>query len=155
MHTKQRHPPGLQPKPPWRPPSWNTFLAMSHGLAVRAGWARHGHDVSWVLSARPSAVPTARRMTAARLNSWGLSEHAEAASLLVADLVGQALEHGTATIRLALGLTDGFLRCEVENPGARSTHDHDTRPAPPACCSGVAGEVTWFELPTGTAQAPP
>ncbi|PZG03079.1 hypothetical protein, partial [Nonomuraea aridisoli] len=95
---------------------------MSHDLAVRAGWAGHGRDVSWVLSARPSAVPTARRMTAARLSAWGLTDHAEAASLLVADLVGQALQHRAATVRLALGLTDGFVRCEVDNPGAR--HDH-------------------------------
>ncbi|MGN9844875.1 hypothetical protein ACTMTI_42785 [Nonomuraea sp. H19] len=49
--------------------SWNGLLATAHDLAVRAGWTGQDHTASWTLSARPSAVPSAQRMTATQL-AW-------------------------------------------------------------------------------------
>ncbi|MFI7132706.1 ATP-binding protein [Nonomuraea sp. NPDC050153] len=139
--------------------SWNGLLAMGDGLAVRAGWAGQDRAVSWLLSARPSAVPGARRMTAVRLADWGLHEQAETADLLVGALVANALRHAGTRIRLSLWVEDGLLRCEVEDDSplpaavarcrAAAQRAHDPVLARLACCWGVAGKVVWFELVTG------
>ncbi|SEH01465.1 hypothetical protein SAMN05444920_120169 [Nonomuraea solani] len=141
MHTTHE-----QARPALRPPSWNTLLTLGHTVAVRAGWAAQEREVSWLLSAWPSAVPCARRITAARLTAWGLRGQATAAELLAGELVGDALRAGPATIRLTLGVADGLVRGEVE---ARA---HRPRPcdrllARLACCWGVTGRIAWFELP--------
>ncbi|MFB4278191.1 hypothetical protein ACBJ59_23065 [Nonomuraea sp. MTCD27] len=152
--TTQRHhdtPHG----PALRVPSWNALLAIASGLAARTGRARQGREVSWMLSARPSAVPSARRMTAARLTAWGLREHAATVQLLVGELVCDTLGRGATTIRLALGLEEGLLRVEVEGGGLQPGPDpYQPVLARLACCWGVAGQVAWFELPTSGPCAP-
>ncbi|MBF8194138.1 hypothetical protein ITP53_52410 [Nonomuraea sp. K274] len=140
-------------------PSRNALLAMGDALALRIGWTRRDRAVSWSLSAHPSAVPSARRLTAARLTAWGLHEQVEAAELLVADLIAAALRHATATIRLALRVEDGLLRGEIENTGPAEHGQPSRNTGPPpdpdsphlahlACCWGVSDTVTWFELIT-------
>ncbi|MEV6037988.1 hypothetical protein AB0L65_43040 [Nonomuraea sp. NPDC052116] len=153
------------PQPTLRLLSWNGLLALGDGLAVRAGWAGQDRSASWLLSARPSAVPSARRMTAVRLTAWGLCEHAKNADLLVAALVADALRHATAKVRLSLWVEDDLLRCEIEDDRStlaftatcRKSADHGHNPvlARLACCWGVAGKVVWFELVTGDRACQP
>ncbi|WP_084195065.1 ATP-binding protein [Streptosporangium amethystogenes] len=122
-------------------------------------------ETSFSLTPESSSVPRARRMTRACLADWGLrEEHSTVAELLVSELVTNALRHSRGTIRLALSLEDGLLRCEVE--------DTDPDPSPIqvcqareddergrglylldllSCCWGsdrtCAGKAVWFELP--------
>ncbi|MGP3931970.1 ATP-binding protein [Nonomuraea sp. KM88] len=146
---------GSDPRTPVvRLPSRNALLAMADALAVRTGWAGPDREVSWLLSARPSAVPAARRLVTARLSAWGLQRQAEAAELLVGELVADALRRCGGRIRLALRVDDGLLRCEVRavfaGPGTRpGPAPHQSLLARLACCWGVSGQVAWFELPSG------
>lgn len=134
----------------WRFPSWNGLLAMGHDLAVRTGWTGEERTVTWTLSARPSAVPTARRLTAARLTAWQLDAHAGTARHLAGQLIDDAVRHGAEKIKLTLTAEDGLLRCEVEEqrphpqegPAGR---DH-AQLEHLACCWGTAGDAVWFEL---------
>ncbi|MFF4623281.1 hypothetical protein [Nonomuraea jabiensis] len=149
----------VEQQPTLRLLSRNGLLAMGDGLAVRAGWAGQDRSVSWLLSARPSAVPSARRMTAVRLAAWGLRDQAENADLLIGALVADALRHATARLRLSLWVEDDLLRCEIEDDrptlaftaSCRKAADHGHNPllARLACCWGIAGKVVWFELVTG------
>jgi hypothetical protein len=131
-----------------RLPSWNGLLALGHDLAVRTGWTGQERTVSWTLSARPSAVAAARRVTAGRLAAWQLPEPAATAQQLAAELVADALRHDPHTIKLTLTAEDGLLRCEVERQGA----EHAARCGAAAllerlaCCWGAADAVVWFEL---------
>ncbi|MEV1177572.1 hypothetical protein [Nonomuraea sp. NPDC049784] len=146
-------------QPALRMLSRNGLLAMGDGLAVRAGLVGRDRAVSWLLSARPSAVPSARRMTAVRLAAWGLQEQAEDADLLVGELVADALRHATGRIRLTLWVEEGLLRGEVEDVSAQAA---PTAAAPRhipllnrlTCCWGVAGKVMWFELVTSERDCP-
>ncbi|WP_188196347.1 hypothetical protein [Nonomuraea sp. SYSU D8015] len=132
----------------WRLPSWNGLLAMGNDLAIRTGWTGQERTVSWTLSARPSAVPTARRLVTARLSAWQLDTQAGPAQLLAAHLVGEALRHGAEKIKVTLSAEDDLLRCEVDEQ--RHGHDVEERDLTPleelACCWGAAGTVVWFEL---------
>ncbi|MFG1707401.1 ATP-binding protein [Nonomuraea sp. M3C6] len=134
-------------QPGLRMPAWNTLLALGDTLAVRAGWTGQDRTVSWLLSPRPSAVPSARRLTAVRLAAWNLHEQACTAALLAGELVADTLRHATDSIRLTLHLEDGLLRCEVEDTGPEPVAARpNPLPGRLACCSGVAGNVAWFEL---------
>ncbi|MDP4505140.1 hypothetical protein [Nonomuraea turcica] len=151
-------------KPAWRLPSWNGLLAVGHDLALRAGWAGQERTVTWTLSARPSAVRTARRLSAARLSAWQLAEPttgpaavpaAETATgtavQLVERLVADALARGAEKIKLTLSAEDGLLRCEVDEQRASHAVVRPSRAACAdldrlACCWGAAGAVVWFEL---------
>ncbi|WP_127934122.1 hypothetical protein [Nonomuraea polychroma] len=144
---------GLPPPPPaWRLRSWNGLLAMGHDLAVRAGWLGQERTAAWTLSARPSAVPAARRMVTARLSAWRLHAPAEPAALLAGELIADALRHSADRIRLTLWAEDGLLRCEIGR-----AHQAGAAPAQPArrvhallerlaCCWGTQDGVIWFEL---------
>ncbi|MGP3919201.1 hypothetical protein [Nonomuraea sp. 10N515B] len=143
-------------KPAWRLPSWNGLLAVGHDLALRAGWAGQERTVTWTLSARPSAVRTARRLSAARLSAWQLAETAAetatgTAVQLVERLVADALARGAEKIKLTLSAEDGLLRCEVDEQRASHAVVRPSRAACAdldrlACCWGAAGTVVWFEL---------
>lgn len=119
---------------------------------------------SWSLSAEPSSVPRARRLTRAQLTAWRLKDLGDSVELLVSELVTNALRHAPGPCRLTLWNTDGLLRCEVEDTGAALPYMRHGRArdeggrglhllAAIACCWGSArtstGKVTWFELPTG------
>ncbi|WP_431917378.1 hypothetical protein [Nonomuraea jabiensis] len=100
---------------------------------------------SWSLS--PDA--RVRPLIHARLALWGLDGLAEAAELLVEQLVADVEEHAPGQYRLTVWATDGVLRCEVE------AEDADDAPMPHdmrvfrrlACCWGAAGNAFWFEIP--------
>ncbi|HEX4815521.1 MAG TPA: hypothetical protein VFV66_22485 [Nonomuraea sp.] len=144
-----------------RLPSWNELLAVGHDLAVRAGWTGRERTVSWTLAARPSAVPVARRLVAARLAAWHLPEPADTAALLAGELVADALRRVPGGLRLTLSAEDDLLRCEVEEerPGL-----DDPRPDPSGdvlpllerlpCCWGAAGPAVWYELCLGHRREP-
>ncbi|TDD07469.1 hypothetical protein E1292_13265 [Nonomuraea deserti] len=130
--------------------SGNRFLALRDGLALRVGWGGDEQEVTWELSATPSAVPSARRMVATRLRAWGLRDRAEAAESLVGVLVDEALRHAPGKIMISLSAEDGWCRCEVgqcPGPAGRGRDLLDRL----ACCWGVArtagGAAVWFELP--------
>ncbi|MEV0238168.1 hypothetical protein [Nonomuraea sp. NPDC050786] len=146
-------------QPALRMLSWNGLMAMADGMAVRAGLAGQDRAVSWLLSARPSAVPSARRMTAVRLAAWGLQEQAEDVDRLVSELVSDALRHATDKIRLALWVEEGLLRGEVEDASVQAAATaaaprHVTLLGHLVCCWGIAGKVVWFELVTSERDCP-
>ncbi|TDD13462.1 hypothetical protein [Nonomuraea diastatica] len=139
--------------------SWNGLLALRDGLVARARWARRDRAVTWLLSPRPSAVPSARRMTAVRLAAWGLEEHVEVVDVLVCELIGDALRDATAKIRLALWVEDGLLRGEVEDlspqgPPVPSPPRHNPLLDRLVCCGGATGKIAWFELVTAERDSP-
>ncbi|MFI6737096.1 hypothetical protein ACIBI9_29570 [Nonomuraea sp. NPDC050451] len=100
---------------------------------------------SWSLSSDMQARP----LIHARLASWGLDGLAEAAELLVDQLIMDGDYHARGAYRLTVWATDGVLRCEVE------PEDADDTPTPHdlqvfrrlACCWGAAGNAFWFEIP--------
>ncbi|WP_127933058.1 hypothetical protein [Nonomuraea polychroma] len=138
--------------PAWRLPSWNDLLAVGHDLALRAGWTGQERTVTWTLSARPSAVRTARRLTAARLSAWQLDAPAATAEQLAGRLVEDALARGAEKITLTLSAEDGLLRCEIHEHGRDHTAAGRISAAVAAhlellaCCWGSAGAAVWFEL---------
>ncbi|MGP3959509.1 hypothetical protein ACTWPT_26215 [Nonomuraea sp. 3N208] len=143
-------------EPAWRLPSWNGLLAAGHDLALRAGWTGQERTVTWTLSARPSAVRTARRLSAARLAAWHLAEPAtqgaiEPAVHLAERLVTDAVARGAEKIKLTLSAEDGLLRVEVDEQGASRAGERPSRATAAqldrlACCWGATGAVVWFEL---------
>ncbi|MBB5782943.1 hypothetical protein [Nonomuraea jabiensis] len=105
---------------------------------------------SWSLSSDARVRP----LIHARLALWGLDGLAEAAELLVEQLVADVEEHAVEVhapgqYRLTVWATDDMLRCEVE------AEDPDDAPMPHdmrvfrrlACCWGSAGNAFWFEIP--------
>ncbi|MET9341048.1 hypothetical protein ACWDLG_05975 [Nonomuraea sp. NPDC003727] len=129
----------------------NRFLAFADGLFTRA--VPGERRASWVLTATSSAVPSARRMTRARLVQWGLQNEAAVADVLVGELVTSALQDSADTVRVTLTAEDGLLRCEIEHaePSGRRAEREHLLLAHLACCWGTAqtdeGKVVWFELP--------
>jgi hypothetical protein len=100
---------------------------------------------SWSLSSDTRARP----LIHARLASWGLDGLAEAAELLVDQLVAEVAEHARGPYRLTVWATDGVLRCEVETEAADDAPmPHDLRVFRRlACCWGAARNAFWFEIP--------
>ncbi|HWG27395.1 ATP-binding protein [Actinospica sp.] len=50
----------------------------------------------------PAALAEARRLTAGALERWGLSERAGDAALVISELAGNALRHGSGPVQLVL-----------------------------------------------------
>ncbi|MFG6193183.1 ATP-binding protein [Nonomuraea sp. JJY05] len=116
---------------------------------------------SWWLSPDLRSVRAARRLTREKLADWGLDDQAEAAELLVSELVGNAVRHAYGQVRLSLSAEDGLLRCEVEdeNPDLPRMRvvDADAESGRGlflvdllSCCWGgertARGKAIWFEL---------
>ncbi|MET8808662.1 ATP-binding protein [Streptomyces sp. NPDC004546] len=83
----------------------------------------NGRDV-----AEPDArrVQMARRVTAAWLRYCGLPELVDDATLIVSELVTNAIVHGSGSqVTLTLAVRDGFLRIAVhdETPGEVAVHN--------------------------------
>ncbi|TMR07040.1 hypothetical protein ETD86_52075 [Nonomuraea turkmeniaca] len=150
----QRFTPGdtSRERPGWRLPSWNGLLTVGHELALRAGWTGQERTITWTMAARPSAVRTARRLTAARLSAWQLDQAATAAAeQLAGRLTDDALTRGAEKIGLTLTAEDGLLRCEISEHGTPPTGARPSRGVAAlleqlACCWGAAGATVWFEL---------
>ncbi|WP_063754526.1 ATP-binding protein [Microbispora rosea] len=120
---------------------------------------------SWVLPAVPSSTSRARRLVRAVLRDWTGSadgEVAEAAELLVSELVANAVRHGRGEPVLALVLRDGVLRCEVEDEAPVPLRPRDRSPDDAEGGRGLLiveslshswgvrptsrGKAVWFEL---------
>ncbi|WP_406277696.1 ATP-binding protein [Embleya sp. NBC_00896] len=74
----------------------------------------------WILPHRPESVGTARRITNAALDAWGIGdETTDRALLVVSELVTNAVEHALPPVALHLLHTgaNGILRIEVHDGG--------------------------------------
>ncbi|MFC7219039.1 ATP-binding protein [Streptomyces polyrhachis] len=116
------------------------------------------------LPSRPESAATARRLTHALLrDSWGLSaERADAAVLLVSELVGNAVRHtGARAFGLRIHRQQGRIRVEVRDPSRGlpcllPVRDLDTSGRGLAHVDRIAdrwgvdllprGKSTWFEM---------
>jgi serine phosphatase RsbU (regulator of sigma subunit) len=67
---------------------------------------------NWVMNPHPRTPRHVRRLIAATLTGWGLSEHVNAAVLLAGELVSNAIRYTTRPISVRLLRTDTLL-CEV------------------------------------------
>ena len=74
-----------------------------------------------MLAAEPSSAAAARRFTAELLTAWCLPERADTATLLVSELVTNAVLHARTECELVVRFADEVLRVEV----------HDQSPVPP------------------------
>ncbi|MGW2119940.1 ATP-binding SpoIIE family protein phosphatase, partial [Streptomyces zhihengii] len=83
----------------------------SHSRPLRTHWT------VWRL---PDAVLHARRFTARTLRSWGVREEADAALLVVSELVTNAIAHTRGEVRLNLTLSSDRLRVAVTDASPRS-----------------------------------
>lgn len=123
-----------------------------------------GDCVGWTFPAEPGAVRTARTVVREMLREWDLDSLADLATLLVSELVTNALRHATGPIGVRLrrpGRPGDVLLVEVSDPlpdppheraaapedesgrglqlVARSSRRWGTRP-------GEVGKTVWFEL---------
>ena len=123
-----------------------------------------GDRAEWTFPADPGAVRTARTAVRGRLRDWNLDSVADITTLLVSELVTNALRHATGPIGVRLvrpaGLGDVLLvevsdplpdppRKRVAHPDdesgrglqlvAHSSRRWGTRP-------GETGKTVWFEL---------
>lgn len=74
--------------------------------------------VTWRLSDDPAELGSSRELVGKTLATWGLSEQAELAELVVTELATNALRHGTGPIDIALSYSGKDLRTEVHDHGA-------------------------------------
>ncbi|QNP66497.1 SpoIIE family protein phosphatase [Streptomyces genisteinicus] len=74
----------------------------------------------WTVWRLPDAVMHARRFTARTLRSWGVREEADAALLVVSELVTNAIAHTRGEVRLHLALSSDRLRVAVSDASPRS-----------------------------------
>jgi len=69
----------------------------------------------------PAALAEARRLTAVALERWGLSERAGDAALVISELAGNALRHGSGPVQLVLRRkpthTGTAVECTVKDAG--------------------------------------
>ncbi|MFF6959923.1 SpoIIE family protein phosphatase [Streptomyces sp. NPDC008317] len=76
---------------------------------------------SWEYPALPESVPAARAAVMARLEEWGLSDHAFATELVVSELLTNAVTHARGPVSLRL-IRDAGLICEVSDGSDTSPH---------------------------------
>ncbi len=74
----------------------------------------------WAVWRLPDAVMHARRFTARTLRHWSVDEEADAALLVVSELVTNAVAHTQGEIRLDLTLTGDRLRVAVNDASPRA-----------------------------------
>jgi anti-sigma regulatory factor (Ser/Thr protein kinase)/PAS domain-containing protein len=84
------------------------------------GMAQRPLRESWSVWRVPEAVRHARRYTRRVLRSWGLAEEADAALLVVSELVTNALVHTDGPVRLDLTLVNHRLRIAVADSSPRT-----------------------------------
>ncbi len=123
-----------------------------------------GDCAEWTFPAEPGAVRAARAAVRDRLCEWNLDSLADIATLLVSELVTNALRHATGPVGVRLvrpARLGDLLLVEVSDPlpdpprereprpedesgrglqlVAHSSHRWGTRP-------GAVGKTVWFEL---------
>ncbi|HZF91707.1 SpoIIE family protein phosphatase [Streptomyces sp.] len=90
------------------------LLMRYDGMAVRP------RRESWTVWRVPEAVRHARRFTNRTLRAWGIAGQADAALLIVSELVTNALVHTGGPVRLDLTLVGGRMRVAVADNSPRS-----------------------------------
>lgn len=75
-------------------------------------------DASTTLAAEPASAAEARRFTVDVLRQWGVSELIDTATLLVSELVTNAVLHARSASELVLRQTGGRLRVEIADASA-------------------------------------
>ncbi|MFC4587172.1 ATP-binding protein [Sphaerisporangium corydalis] len=74
--------------------------------------------MSWDLTDDRAIVAEARGTARRALASWGLADLVDDVVLIVSELVGNAVTHGAAPVRLSLSAGRSALRGEVSDHGA-------------------------------------
>ncbi|MET8965423.1 SpoIIE family protein phosphatase [Streptomyces sp. NPDC004074] len=83
---------------------------------------------TWDLPNEPSAVADARARTATQLTSWGLPDLSFTATLVVSELVTNAIRYSTGPIQLRL-IRDHALICEVSDTNHAAPHAREPAPS--------------------------
>jgi len=87
-------------------------------LAARLSGIPADRVANWIMDPAPRSPRTARRLVRGLLEKWELAESADTATLLVSELVTNAIRYASRPVSVRLTLTDSLL-CEV--------HDDDHR----------------------------
>ncbi|GGW37621.1 hypothetical protein GCM10010503_12050 [Streptomyces lucensis JCM 4490] len=139
---------------------WSRMLAPLRPLGAPRGRAT-AWDASWPLGRELTSVRRARRLVTAQLDDWAVADLADAAELLVSELVTNALRHTRGPLRLNLRLSGTRLLCEVEDTEpvdpVRGTGDPDAEGGRGVELVGLladawgstrtaTGKTIWFEL---------
>src|SRR5262249_5985234 len=90
-------------------------------LTARTRAATPSNIATWDLPNEPSAVADARARTATQLTSWGLPDLSFTATLVVSELVTNAVRYSTGPIQLRL-IRDHALICEVSDTNCAAPH---------------------------------
>jgi len=107
------------------PPPRTTSAVM---LTARTRAATPTNIATWNLPNEPSAVADARARTATQLTSWGLPDLSFTASLVVSELVTNAIRYSTGPIQLRL-IRDHALICEVSDTNRAAPHAREPAPS--------------------------
>ncbi|MFD4565852.1 SpoIIE family protein phosphatase [Streptomyces sp. NPDC058251] len=91
------------------------LLARTHGLAP-------SQVATWDIPADPALVAPIRRQVGEQLDTWGLSDAAFTAELVVSELVTNAIRYGEPPIRLRLIHDAATLICEVSDSSHTAPH---------------------------------
>ncbi|MEW2301324.1 ATP-binding protein [Streptomyces sp. NPDC006655] len=139
---------------------WSRMLAPLRPFDAPRGRAT-AWDASWPLARELTSVRRARRLVTAQLSEWEVGDFADAAELLVSELVTNALRHTRGPLRLNLQLCRGRLLCEVEDTesagpvlgaaepddeGGRGTELVDLLADAWGSTRTATGKTVWFEL---------
>jgi anti-sigma regulatory factor (Ser/Thr protein kinase) len=81
--------------------------------------AKGAADRCWQLPFAPQAARQARELTRQVLAGWGLAALADDVTLMISELVANAVTHGAPPVTLRLALERGSLTCEVTDSGRR------------------------------------
>ncbi|MDT9682922.1 SpoIIE family protein phosphatase [Streptomyces sp. TRM76323] len=76
---------------------------------------------TWTLPAEPTAAQRARRLTATRLEEWGLDDLVLTTELIVSELVTNAYRYASGPVQLRL-IRDSALICEVSDGSTTAPH---------------------------------
>ncbi|MGW2430944.1 ATP-binding SpoIIE family protein phosphatase [Streptomyces sp. NPDC001640] len=109
-----------------RHPARGTAPAVT--LTVRTRAVTAANIAAWDLPNEPAAVADARARTATQLTSWGLPDLSFTVTLLVSELVTNAVRYSTGPIRLRL-IRDHVLTCEVADTNRAAPHAREPAPS--------------------------
>ncbi|CAN5693694.1 hypothetical protein BH24ACT3_BH24ACT3_10680 [soil metagenome] len=116
----------------------------------------------------PASAGRARRFLGAALDGWGLHEAADAAVLLLSEVVTNAVLHAATDLTIAVSRRDGVLRVEVRDGSPRlpNVRSYDVEAATGrglamvellarswGVDARVDGKVVWFEVDAGGSPA--
>ncbi|MFF2996923.1 SpoIIE family protein phosphatase [Streptomyces sp. NPDC057950] len=97
-------------------------------LTARARATEPTDIATWGLPNEPSAVADARARAAAQLTSWGLPDLSFTVTLVVSELVTNAIRYSTGPIQLRL-IRDHALICEVSDTSRAAPHAGEPAPS--------------------------